>query len=225
MGNANTVFYGETPFANDDDVNPPAEEAASYTQLAYCTEYGTWWGIHDHGDSACSGWLPCAYNPVPGGNIQNKYLQFILKFPNMGNYSYPAVYTLEPTDVSTTYHDWLYYAPYETDLTMVQATIQLHPIEFSTSKRKFIHRLTVNMEPTDSSDTASWLYIAYSKMENANASTTNNIVRNCAMNNTTHRYYINRLGSMRRAQFALFNKSENAWNVRSIEVEISQGTA
>ncbi len=225
-GTTNVMISSEI-VANEDDTNPITGEGSDYNQIVYCTEYGTWWSIFDHSWITLGinilGWLPCAYNPIPGGAIQNKYLQFILKFDGYNNNFLPAIYTIESTDT------WSYYQDQTSDggeenQTMVQATIQMRPLEFQTLKRKFIHKASISMEPISTAGTVgdSWIYLGYSKSEGVNADT---IFRNCKMNPSTVRHSINRLGQVRTVQFALANKSNIAWTVRALELDVSQGTA
>ncbi len=216
----NVLYSTSTPLVEGDD-NPSDGIAARGTMLVYCIDYGTWWGIKDHGNiNGFLGWLPCAYNPIPGGSVQNKYLQFIQKIGNFGTNA--AIYTIESTDTWSYYQDQTYSAT-EEDSTMIQASFQLRPLEFSNSKRKFIHKLSISMEPVSTSNADSWVYMAYSKEEGIGdvAST----VRSCQMNLSTKRYYFNRLGTMRKVQFGFMNKSANGWTIRALDVDLSQGTA
>ncbi len=216
------ALYQTSTVAADDDDNPADGFAARGTQLVYCIDYGTWWGIKDHGmgTGTALAWLPCAYNPIAGGSVQNKYLQFIQKVGNFGVDA--AIYTLESTDTWSYYQDQTFSST-EEDTTMVQASFQLHPLEFATSKRKFIHKLTISMEPVSTTKSASWVYMTMNKEEGIGD--VPSVTRNCAMVSTTKRYYFNRLGSTRKAQFGFMNKSANGWIIRALDVDLSQGTA
>ncbi len=219
-GYANTLYLNDV-IANADDNNPVRDEDARYTMLVYCTDFSTWWGIHDHSGESIVGWLPCAYTPVPGGEIQNKFLQFIVKF---GNYTCsPAIYTIESTDTWSYFQDQTAAATEESN-TMVQAVMQLRPLEFQTLKRKFVHKVTISMEPiaTDGTVADSWIYLMYSKDEGTSYLS---LSRNCKMNPTTKRYYFNRLGPCRTMQLTLANKSANGWTVRAVQADLSQGTS
>jgi hypothetical protein len=215
-GYANVPYTSLT--ANSSDTNPPTNTEAAYQMLCYCVDYQTWWGIRDASDSSVNVWLPTAYYPIQGGTIQNKYLQHVVKAKSGSGQTTAGWFYFETTNPSPAFIDETYNGGTPTS-NYITAVVQIQSLEFQTLRRKFMKRLSISMEPIDTAETTSYMYIVYSKDENTGGTP---VCRNLVMDNAVKRYYINRLGMARRVQFALVNKSNHAWKVRALELEVAQ---
>lgn len=219
----NITGYANVAYSNNvssftNDTKPIGAIDVRYTNLCYCIDYNTWWGWHDM-ENVSGIIFPANYYPLDSSTVQSKYIQYILK-AGPGVVA-PALYYLESTDTWAYFYDQPFYgtANYLHEIVM---TIQLPVLEFVTVKRKFISKLSISMESIDPAESDSYIYVMYTKDDNT--STHGGQVRQIQANNAAKRYYITRLGSMRKVQFCIVSKSNFAWKVKALELELTQGT-
>lgn len=217
IGYANVPYKSLNTTGMTDAFSTSTSDAV-YTTLCYCIDSGAWWGWKDANTSDYNVFLPTGYYPVTGGLVQNKFLQFIIKGKGTTGDT-PAYYSLESSNNDNLFQDQTS-AGGATAATAVCAIIQFIPLEFQSSKRKFMSKLNVVMDIVNTSETTASIFVVYSKDDNTS---TGGITRQITVPNTANRYYINRLGHARRAQFALVSKSYQPWKVRGLEIDVAQG--
>ena len=228
-----TMQYASTTVTDDETFEFSASTCRSNI-LMYNVEDQTWWGMHI-GNQSDAAIVPA----VSFGNTitTNPYIQYVLVYVgNTIDYGNDKLFTFQENTSAGSYYDDI---PHINSLglfayTPILVCIQPNAYWFNNEKRKRIHRVSLifaNSLTKAADDTYGYkIYVVYNK-ENvvdtqAGASgSANNIVRIIDIPNLFYRYYVNNLGMMRLFAPCILCRSKDAFTLRSIELNIAQGTA
>jgi hypothetical protein len=212
---ANSLDYLPTDSYQIDFV----ETAANISM--YSIEDKTWWylssenrGIQTIIPATSFGTsIASPYNMEP-------YVQYFLQ-----NTSEPVNKSLLNKFVEGTYVD-----AYNGTTVGICTAINFNNIQVATEKRKRINKvkaiLTTNLPKNSSDTTVNSLYLAVSRRNIYDDSNMDEVVlRSIPIPNTFYRYYWNNLGMARTLSLCLIEKTNLAFGVKALEIDLAQGTS
>ncbi len=237
IGINNVVLYtmhyaGST--VNDSELFDFSASICRSNVLMYNLEDRTWWGMQ-FGDESNMSIVPTS----SFGNTTtfNAYKQYVL--------AYGGSSTDEINDNLFYFEDDPSPGDYFDDVPHTNSTgayaytpilvcVQPNALWFNNEKRKRISRVSLilaNSLTKNSVDSNSYrIYLFYNKenvvdQQSGASGSANNLWRVITIPNLTYRYYYNNLGMMRIFAPCIISRSNDAFTLRNIEINIAQGTA